>query len=151
MDGAAVFSETEARNRKVIEDFVTTNGLRPDQVEYIGYTKDSMESAIEVLEKRLASEHCPDGIFAADDKCCPQIYTLVLEHGLTIPKDLKVVASVQNPEDGKLLRPGLTAYLVNSYQMGYNAAVKLIQIIQGGLPDEQLTYVPYSLLDRGSA
>ena len=34
--------------------------------------------------------------------------------------------------------------------MGYNAAVKLIQMVQGGVPDENLTYVPYDFIERGS-
>lgn len=150
MDGGYTYKGTDERNLQVIEDFVVTNGLRPDQVEYLGFGQQGVDSAFVRLEKYFLSPNKPDGIFVADDKYCPQVYTLALECGLTIPKDLKVVASVQNPLDGKLLRPALTAYLVNSYQMGYNAAVKLIQIIQGGKSDDHLTYVPYSLIERES-
>ena len=150
LDGVPALTGTDNRNLKVIEDFIMTNGLTPDQVEYVGYTQQNLNSAVSILEKRFLSKDRPDGIFVVDDKFCPQVYTIALECGLTIPKDLKVVASVQNPVDGKLLRPTLTAYLVNSYQMGYNATVKLIQMVQGGIPDDKLTYVPYSLIERES-
>lgn len=140
----------DAQNEKVIEEFVSANGLKPSQVEYMVMTPQTTEDVFAKLEALFASDKRPDGIFCVDDNYCPQLYNIALKCNLSIPKDLKVVTSIHNLIQGKLLRPALTAYLVDAYQMGYNAIVKLIQIIQGGIPDDQLTYVPYSLIERDS-
>lgn len=141
---------TKNRDQKVIEDFVISGGLEPGMVEYITFRPDNVDAAYEQLRLRLTGKDPPDGIFVVDDKCASQVYALVMQCGFTIPGDVKIVASIQNREDGSLLRPALTAFLVNSYQMGYNAATKLIQMIQGGTPDDSLTYVPYSFVERES-
>lgn len=141
---------TARRDRQVIEDFVITSGIDPRQVEYASFDTEQLDLAYKALKEKFLSPNRPDGIFIVDDKFAPQIYTMLGQCGLSVPEDVKLVASIQNPLDGALLRPGLTSYLVNSYQMGYNAAVKLIQVIQGGVPDESLTYVPYSFIERES-
>ena len=141
---------TEVRNREVIEDFVISNGLSPEQVIYMQTETAQCEQAYQKLREMFSSPDRPDGIFVVDGQVASPVYTLLSQCGLRIPEDVKVVSSIQSPSEGSLLQPGLTAYLVNSYKMGYNAAVKLIQMVQGGVPDENLTYVPYDFIERGS-
>lgn len=148
--GMVSTTSTDKRNRQVIEETLVTHGLEPEQVEYISYGAGHENQLYKTLQQKFLSEKRPDGIFVLPDVLCPQIYMIASQCGLSIPKDIKVIASIHNEKEGALLRPALTAYLVNAYQMGYNAAVKLIQIIQGGVPDENLTYVPYTLLERES-
>ena len=145
------FSEaTRRRNLAVIEDFVISNGLFPEQVIYMQTETAQCEQAYQKLREMFSVADRPDGIFVVDGQVASPVYTLLSQCGLRIPEDVKVVSSIQSPSDGSLLQPGLTAYLVNSYKMGYNAAVKLIQMVQGGVPDENLTYVPYDFIERGS-
>ena len=141
---------TIARDREVIEDFVISNGLSPEQVVFVVAEVVKCEQAYQRLMELFGSQDRPDGIFVVMESCASSVYTLLARCGLTIPEDVKVVASIHNPSEGSLLQPGLTAFLVNAYQMGYNAAVKLIQMVQGGVPDENLTYVPYDFIERGS-
>lgn len=144
------FDSTAQRNQSVIEDFVITNGLSPEQVIYLHIDVSQCGQTYQALQELFRSKNYPDGIFVVDGQLASPIYTMLSQCGLQIPTDVKVVSSIQSPDEGSLLQPGLTAFHVNSYQMGYNAAVKLIQIIQGGVPDENLTYVPYDFIERGS-
>ena len=150
-DAMLGFSEViTRRNRAVIEDFVISNGLSPEQVIYMQTETAQCEQAYQKLREMFSAPDRPDGIFVVDGQVASPVYTLLSQCGLRIPEDVKVISSIQSPSEGSLLQPGLTAYLVNSYKMGYNAAVKLIQMIQGGVPDENLTYVPYDFIERGS-
>lgn len=146
----ALSSETEKRNREVIEDFIITNGWSPGQILYIETEASRCSEAYQKLRQLFSTGAPPDGIFVVEGTFAAPIYALLSQCGLRVPDDVKIVASVQDTSEGELLQPGLTAFHVNSYQMGYNAAVKLIQIIQGGVPDENLTYVPYDFIERGS-
>lgn len=150
-EAAQVLSQTTiARDREVIENFVISNGLSPGQVLYIASETSRCEQAYQKLTGLFSGEDRPDGVFVVVESAAPSIYTILARCGLRVPEDVKVVASVHNPSEGSLLQPGLTAFLVNAYQMGYNAAVKLIQVVQGGVPDDNLSYVPYGFIERGS-
>lgn len=138
------------KNHRIIKDFMTASGFSPDQIEYVDGNDQPDRDFWRKIEERLSSDDPPDGLFIADDQYCPQVYTLAARYARSIPEDLKVVSVIQDPADGVLLRPALTSFLVHSYQMGYNAAVKLIQFIQGEPVDDMLTYVPYSLIERES-
>ncbi len=144
------FSPFAEKNKRVIEEVLLSTASASDRIEYIDISRTGAEGMDQLLEKRFLSDTPPDGVFVASNPYCAQIYTLAAKYGIAIPDELKVVSVIQSPSDGELMRPPLTALLVHSYQMGYNAAVKLIQIIQGGVVDDTLTYVPYSLLERGS-
>ncbi len=147
---SSYYAGTSQRNRQVIEETIVTYGLDPGQIEYCSFRGGEEDKLYDRLRKKLSSPDHPDGIFCVLSELCPQLYTIVSQCGLSIPKDVKIVSSVHTDTEGALLRPALTAYRVNAWQMGYNAAVKLIQIIQGGVPDESLSYVPYSFLERES-
>ena len=129
---------------------IKNGGLSPEQVIFIQVETAQCEQAYRKLREMFSAPDRPDGIFVVDGQVASPVYTLLSQCGLRIPEDVKVVSSIQSPSEGSLLQPGLTAYLVNSYKMGYNAAVKLIQMVQGGVPDENLTYVPYDFIERGS-
>ena len=146
----ALYESNARRNRAVIEDFIISNGLFPEQVVYMQVETAQCEQAYRKLREMFSAPDRPDGIFVVDGQVASPVYTLLSQCGLRIPEDVKVISSIQSPSEGSLLQPGLTAYLVNSYKMGYNAAVKLIQMVQGGVPDENLTYVPYDFIERGS-
>lgn len=145
-----IAKETSRRNNEVIEDFIVTNGLSPEQVVYIEALTSRCDHAYGRLRELFSSPDRPDGIFVVEGTIAPAVYALLSQCGLTVPDDVKVVASIHEPDSGTLLRPALTAYLVNANKMGYNAAVKLIQIVQGGTPDDNLSYVPYDYIERGS-
>lgn len=142
--------KTADKNHRIIKDFMTASGFSPDQIEYVDGNDQPDRDFWRKIEERLSSDDPPDGLFITDDQYCPQVYTLAAKYARSIPEDLKVVSVIQDPADGVLLRPALTSFLVHSYQMGYNAAVKLIQLIQGESVDDTLTYVPYSLIERES-
>lgn len=72
---------TEVRNREVIEDFVISNGLSPEQVIYIQVETAQCEQAYRKLREMFSAPDRPDGIFVVDGQVASPVYTLLSQCG----------------------------------------------------------------------
>jgi DNA-binding LacI/PurR family transcriptional regulator len=100
------------------------------------------ESTAELLRRR------PDvtAVFAASDEMAMGAILAARDLGLRVPEDLSVVG-VDGHDLGELV--GLTTIAQDAYQQGFDAALLLLEMINGAPVPESLTY-PTELVRRGS-
>jgi LacI family transcriptional regulator len=83
----------------------------------------------ELIRKLLKRKDRPDGIFASVETLAISTYEVCEELGLNIPRDLKVIA-FSNSYLAALLNPSLTAITQPAYEMGREAAVILVNLVE---------------------
>ncbi len=88
-----------------------------------------------------------DCIMAASDQFAMAIYDAINEEGLDVGKDI-AVTGYGNLPISRLMDPALSTIGVDYYRLGYEAAVELVNIIQGA-PRSFTTY-PTTMIRRRS-
>jgi LacI family transcriptional regulator len=83
----------------------------------------------ELIRKLLTSKNRPDGIFASVETLAISTYEVCEELGLNIPKDLKIIA-FSNSYLAALLNPSLTAIAQPAFEMGREAAMTLVNLVE---------------------
>lgn len=123
-------------------------GIRfdPDLVRVGGY---DAEAARQPARELLELPEPPTAIFAANDVSAIQTIAVAAEFGLSVPSDLSVIGFDNIPESA-LATPSLTTIDQSIQDMGYEAALMLMRIINE--PDTGPTHVtlPTRLVLRGS-
>jgi LacI family transcriptional regulator, galactose operon repressor len=118
----------------------------PDLVQVGGY---DAETATEPASRLLNLADPPTAIFAANDVSAIQTIEVATSMGLDVPGDLSVVGFDNIPESA-LADPTLTTIDQSIQEMGYEATLMLMRIIDD--PDSTATHVilPTELVVRGS-
>jgi LacI family transcriptional regulator len=83
----------------------------------------------DLIRNLLSREDRPDGIFASVETLAISTYEVCEELGLTIPKDIKVIA-FSNSYLAALLNPSLTAIAQPAFEMGREAAAILVNLVE---------------------
>jgi LacI family transcriptional regulator len=83
----------------------------------------------ELIRNLLVRKDRPDGIFASVETLAVSTYEVCEELGLTIPKDIKVIA-FSNSYLAALLNPSLTAIAQPAFEMGREAAAILVNLVE---------------------
>ena len=86
----------------------------------------------------------PTCIILPDDVAAIGARNAAAKLGLTIPDDLSIVGYDGVPLC-RLIKPELTTYCQDSYEMGRQAALKLIRLIEKNVPENE----PYDVLVDG--
>lgn len=118
----------------------------PELVQVGGYTA---EAAREPIRALLGMPDRPTAVFAANDVSAIQTIRVANELGLAIPADLSVVGFDNIPESA-LIGPPLTTVDQSIQQMGYEAALMLIRIIDDPGSDRTQVTLPTELVIRQS-
>ena len=137
------------RNLKLIEEYALAHRLAQESIEYFPFRSSNPQQLFDRLYQRLV-ENPPDGIFVINAAIAAQVSSIAAVCGINIPEQLKLITVIQNPQEGSVNRPPLTALLVNTYLQGYHAALKLCQVIQGGMAAPTLSQIPFQVVERGS-
>jgi DNA-binding LacI/PurR family transcriptional regulator len=96
-----------------------------------------------------ALPHPPTAIFCADDQLAPDVYRALEELGRSIPGDVAVLGRGNLPI-GTALKPQLTTFAIQPFDMGKKAAELLIEIVQTRTSKVRRIYLDAPLIQRES-
>ncbi|MBP3684577.1 MAG: LacI family DNA-binding transcriptional regulator [Oscillospiraceae bacterium] len=101
------------------------------------------------LKDLLAKPDRPTAFVVSDDLLALVLERVCAQMGLSIPEDVSIVA-FNNSLYAQLASPQLTAVDINSYQLGQEAANRILNHIENpNLPTTKVI-VPYRIVQRGS-
>ena len=117
----------------------------PVQPDYLRQGKyiDS-EFTEKIVTEMMGLFNPPTCIILPDDVAAIGARNAAAKLGLTIPDDLSIVGYDGVPLC-RLIKPELTTYCQDSYEMGRQAALKLIRLIEKNVPENE----PYDVLVDG--
>jgi len=98
----------------------------------------------------FAQPHPPTAIFCADDQLVPDAYHTLDELHMRIPEDVNVLGRGNLPI-GTALRPQLTTFAIQPFEMGKKAAELLIEVVQTRTDKVRRIYLDAPLIKRDSA
>lgn len=98
----------------------------------------------------FALPHPPTAIFCADDQLVPDVYKALENLNLRIPEDVSVLGRGNLPI-GTALRPELTTFAIQPFEMGKKAAELLLEAVQTHSKKVRRIYLDAPLIMRGSA
>jgi len=131
-------------------DTVKKHQLQRDSLEIppIGELSQTEATKIVLLEKLKAGE-IYDGIFALNDRLAIGAIEAILEFGLRIPDDIKIVGFDNDPIS-KYCYPKLTTVRQNTAELSERACATLLVLIEGQVVEEKQQIVPIELIKRGT-
>jgi DNA-binding LacI/PurR family transcriptional regulator len=94
--------------------------------------------------------HPPTAFFCADDQLVPDVYRTLEELRQRIPEDVSVLGRGNLPI-GTALRPELTTFAIQPFEMGKKAAELLIEVVQTHSAKVRRIYLDAPLIKRESA
>jgi LacI family transcriptional regulator len=97
----------------------------------------------------LEAKDRPTAIFCADDQFVPDVYSVIHQLGLNIPKDIAVLGR-GNMSLGAAVMPQLTTIDVPGFQIGKEAAELLIHVLKNRAAKPKKIILPCPLLQRAS-
>jgi LacI family transcriptional regulator len=105
----------------------------------------------DMIRELLTRKNRPDGIFASVESLAVSAYEVCRELKLNIPKQVKIIA-FSNSYLAALLNPPLSAITQPAYEMGREAALTLIYLIEkkNNLLRPQNIEIKSELIVRGS-
>ncbi|TIH39056.1 LacI family DNA-binding transcriptional regulator [Subtercola vilae] len=106
------------------------------------------ESGAEAMRRLLARGRPIDGLFAANDQMAAGAYSVIHEHGLSIPGDIRV-AGFDNNYFGSTAVPALTTIDQPSAELGAKMAEVLVKLIERQSV-ERVTLMSTRLVERAS-
>lgn len=95
---------------------------------------DDDETALRAVSDLFDREH-PDGFFCFNDARAWYVYECAARRGLIIGKDVSVIGVDNHQIFAQTLIPRLTTVELPHYEMGYWATMKLVSLIEGGVPE----------------
>lgn len=104
---------------------------------------------LQLLHQLLKSPDRPTAFVVCDDILALALERTCAQLKLSIPEDVSIIA-FNNSLYAKLSSPQLTSIDINSYQLGYEAAVQAINHIVTTDLNPTRTIIPHKILERGS-
>ena len=104
---------------------------------------------MDALHKLLRREDRPTAFLVCDDILALALERSCAQCGLSIPEDISIIA-FNNSLYARLSVPQLTSVEINSYQLGYEAAVQAINHVENPDLAAIKTVVPHRIMERDS-
>ncbi|MDO4940508.1 MAG: LacI family DNA-binding transcriptional regulator [Erysipelotrichaceae bacterium] len=111
--------------------------------------KASVESGMELTKKLLKGSNHPDAIICSNDRMVVGVLRTAKAEGITIPDKLGIVCCDNTPVM-ELLQPSITCINVDTYELGIQAADKLINSIENTMTSVHQTMLSTSIISRDS-
>jgi LacI family transcriptional regulator len=109
----------------------------------------SPNSGYNAMARLLGRGILPDGLFAANDQMAVGALQALVERGLRVPEDVKVIG-FDDTFVASIVSPALSTVHVPKYRMGTGAAEQLLRRINGDEGPWQHIELPYELITRRS-
>ena len=108
-----------------------------------------------VAEKAIAAwlskQPHPLGLFACNDVRAQQVLNACREHGVKVPEEVAVMGVDDDDVLCNLCEPPLTSVEPDTERLGFEAALRLDQMMQGNEPGIELVQIPpLRVVERGS-
>lgn len=121
----------------------------PLRNEYIVHDEFLEEGGREAIMSLLSLKERPTALVVTDDLMAFGVISALSEKGIDVPNDMSVV-SFNNVMLAELSSPSLTSVDINIFQLGYEAANCLLDIIENPTnPKERIT-IPHKIVKRQS-
>ncbi|MFC0272026.1 LacI family DNA-binding transcriptional regulator [Metabacillus herbersteinensis] len=117
--------------------------------EYIVHEEFLKEGGQEAVKELFSLKEPPTALVVADDLMALGVLNMLDTMGINVPNDVSVV-SFNNVMLSEVSRPPLTTVDINIFQLGYEAAKNMIQIIEEPLEPMKRIIVPYRIVERQS-
>ncbi|MDM5337775.1 LacI family DNA-binding transcriptional regulator [Fictibacillus enclensis] len=121
----------------------------PYREDYIIHEEFLEKGGQEAIRKLLALDEPPTALLVMDDLMAFGVLRTLNEMQLSVPDDISVV-SFNNVMLAAFSTPGLTSVDINIFQLGYEAAVCLMDLISNPDQKPMRVAVPYLLIERQS-
>lgn len=104
----------------------------PSDDSLVFYTKLDIPSGIETVERILAMDPVPNGIFVANDLCATIVIKTLKKRGIKIPDQIAIVGFNNDPISS-VIEPNLTSVNYPSQLIGETTVKQLIDMLPGRL------------------
>src|SRR5262249_6365159 len=104
--------------------------------------KQKLDDQQHALEQWLRELQTPVGILASADLRASMVIEACQKLKLRVPEDVAVVSVDNDPVVCDFCDPPLTSISRNDYQVGFEAALLLDQLMDGGAPPEKPIRIP---------
>lgn len=108
------------------------------------------ESGFSAAQQILRMDPLPDGLFITSDLVAAACIHTLLEAGVRIPDDIAVVGFNNDPV-GRLITPRLTTIDYNGFELGRQAALRLLAHGSGSHSEATSAVIPSRLIVRDSS
>jgi len=115
--------------------------------DYIVHEQFLREGGQEAVRELLSLSTPPTALVVADDLMALGVLNTLDEMGIVVPEDISIV-SFNNVLLSEMSRPPLTSVDINIFDLGYEAAKSLIQMIKNPKEPIKRIIIPYELIKR---
>lgn len=114
-----------------------------------GDYNDGVKDGYELGKMILESKYLPDAIFAINDMTAIGIIQYLKKQGVYVPADISVIG-FDNIMISGFVEPKLTTISQPAEEMGKQAAIMLLDIINGGISNQKNIMMEPTLIERAS-
>ncbi len=107
------------------------------------------ESGEKIVEQLLKMKHRPTAVVTTDELMCLSILSALYAKGLRVPEDI-AITTFTDSLISELASPPLTTVNINPFQLGYEAAKSLVELLQDPDMMKRNILVPTSIVTRES-
>ncbi|MCM0649533.1 LacI family transcriptional regulator [Clostridium swellfunianum] len=139
-----------------IKEKIYKNVLKNNKLSYekiIDAGKGNSSEVIErtqiVVEQLLQKEERPTAIFACNDLMAVGALNACIDLGIKVPKDISIIG-FDNTILAEVTHPKLTSVDLNMKEIGYRAALELLELIEEGEKSRKKLILDTKLVIRGS-
>jgi DNA-binding LacI/PurR family transcriptional regulator len=117
--------------------------------DFIIHSQFLREGGQEAISKLLNLKNPPTALVVADDLMALGVLNTLSEMNISVPEDISIL-SFNNVLFSELSKPPLTSVDINIFELGYQAAKSLIQLLENPKEPVKRTIVPHELVKRQS-
>jgi DNA-binding LacI/PurR family transcriptional regulator len=130
------------------ENALCEAGIAPTS-EYIIHEEFLKEGGQEAVKELLHLSEPPTALVVADDLMALGVVNTLTEMEISVPENVSII-SFNNVLFSELSRPPLTSLDINIFDLGYQAARSLIQIVENHREPIKRIIIPHQLIERCS-
>lgn len=104
----------------------------------------------QAVARLWAADERPDGIFCGNDQIARGVVDALRERGVAVPRDVSVVGFDNWEIVAEQTRPPLTTVDMNLKELGRQAGLALVRLVNGDAVEKRLWKLPCMLVVRGS-
>lgn len=117
--------------------------------EYIKHIHFDPTEGQQIAAELMALEERPTGLVVTDDLNAQILLTALSKHKIKVPEDMSII-SFNNSVLSKISNPPLTTVDTQIYQLGYEAANCLIELVKDSEMFNKSVIIPTVILERAS-
>lgn len=126
-----------------------TLGLNENFDEIVEYGSYRYEDGFEAMEKLYKKYPAVSAVFCASDEMALGVISYLHQIGKKVPEDVSVIG-YDNTRMAHVSLPKLTTVSQPLNEIGYEAVIKMEELISAGEVEQLRTYLPHTIVERDS-